>query len=357
MMKIALDATPLTVASGGVRRYTEELSRALAENFPEDEFWLLSDQPFSAPAPRPANLNTGRGPRNAVERRWWLCGLNAELSRLGIDVFHGTDFAVPYLPARPAVMTIHDLSPWMDPVWHSESRRVRRRTPRLLRWGLATMVITPSEAIKRQAIYRFHLNPSRVVAVPLAAAQIFRPTAVLPNGQPYLLYVGTLEPRKNLGFLLDVWREARRNHPVDLVLAGRRRSDFDDFPPEPGLCVKGFVPDEELPKLYSGALACLYPSCYEGFGLPVLEAMQCGAVVIASRDPAIAEVAEDAAILLNAKELRAWVETLDSLITQPQQFRALREKAIARSALFSWSETAKLTREVYAQAAKLFRKG
>jgi glycosyltransferase involved in cell wall biosynthesis len=357
MMKIALDATPLTVPTGGVRRYTEELSRALAEDFPEDEFWLLSDQPFNAPAPRPSNLNTGRGPRNAVERRWWLCGLNAELSRLGIDVFHGTDFAVPYLPARPAVMTIHDLSPWMDPAWHSESRRVRRRTPRLLLWGLATIVITPSETIKRQAIDRFHLNPSRVVAIPLAASRIFRPMAVLPNGPPYLLYVGTLEPRKNLGFLLDVWREVRRNHAVDLVFAGRRRSDFDDFLPEPGLRVEGFVPDEELPKLYSGALACLYPSCYEGFGLPVLEAMQCGAVVVASRDPAIAEVAEDAAILLNVSERRAWVETLDSLIAQPDQFRAFREKAIARSAQFSWNKTAKLTREVYAKAAKLFRKG
>jgi glycosyltransferase involved in cell wall biosynthesis len=356
MMKIALDATPLTVATGGVRRYTEELSSALAENFPEDQFWLLSDQPFNVPAPRPANLNTGRGPRNAVERRWWLCGLNAELSRLGIDVFHGTDFAVPYLPARPAVMTIHDLSPWMNPAWHSESRRVRRRTPRLLRWGLATMVITPSEAIKQQAIDHFHLNPSRVVAIPLAAARIFCPTAVRPDGRPYLLYVGTLEPRKNLGFLLDVWREVRRKHPVDLVLAGRRRNDFERLIPEPGLRVEGFVPDEELPKLYSGALACLYPSCYEGFGLPVLEAMQCGAVVIASRDPAIAEVADDAAILLNVSERRAWVETLDSLIAQPQQFQAFREKAIARAAQFAWSKTAKLTREVYGQAVGLFRK-
>jgi glycosyltransferase involved in cell wall biosynthesis len=356
MMKIALDATPLTVPTGGVRRYTEELSCALAENFPEDEFWLLSDQPFNAPAPRPANLNTGRGPRNAVERRWWLRGLNAELSRLGIDVFHGTDFAVPYLAARPAVMTIHDLSPWMDPAWHNQSRRVRGRTPKLLRWGLATMVITPSEAIKRQAIDRFHLNPGRVVAVPLAAARIFRPMAALPDGRPYLLYVGTLEPRKNLGFLLDVWRQVRRNHAVELVVAGRRRSDFDGFLPEPGLHVEGLVPDEELPKLYSGALACLYPSCYEGFGLPVLEAMQCGAVVIASQDAAIAEVANDAAILLNVNERRAWVETLDSLIARPEQFRTFREKAIARAAQFSWSKTAKLTREVYAHAAGIFRK-
>ena len=157
------------------------------------------------------------------------------------------------------------------------------------------------------------MNPSRVVADSACRGAIFfRPTAVLPDGRPYLLYVGTLEPRKNLGFLLDVWREVRRKHPVDLVLAGRRRADFPKLAAEPGLRVEGFVPDEELPKLYSGALACLYPSCYEGFGLPVLEAMQCGAVVIASRDPAIAEVAGDAAILLEVSDRRAWVETLDS---------------------------------------------
>ena len=356
-MKIALDATPLTVPTGGVRRYTEELSRALAENFPEDEFWLLSDQPFHAPAARPANLKVGGGPRDAVERRWWLWGLQAELSRLGIGVFHGTDFAVPYLASLPAVMTIHDLSPWMDPAWHSQSRRVRRRTPMLLRLGLATMVVTPSEAVRRQVIDRFHLAPDRVVAVPLAASAIFHPSAAGLYRHPYLLYAGTLEPRKNIGFLLDVWREVRRAHPVDLVLAGRRRVDFAEIPPEPGLHVTGMVPDEELPKLYSGAVACLYPSSYEGFGLPVLEAMQCGAAVIASQDPAIAEVAEDAAILLNPSDRLAWWETLDSVITRPELFQTLRAKAIARAAQFSWSKTSKLTREVYAQAAGLFPKG
>src|SRR5712692_7296669 len=94
MVKIALDATPLTIPIGGVRRYTAELSRALAENSPEDEFWLLSDQKFEPPAGAPPNLKTGRGARNLLERRWWLWGLQGEIARLSIDVFHGTDFAV-----------------------------------------------------------------------------------------------------------------------------------------------------------------------------------------------------------------------------------------------------------------------
>jgi glycosyltransferase involved in cell wall biosynthesis len=356
MVKIALDATPLTIVSGGARRYTEELSLALAENFPDDQLWLLSDQTFDAPASAPPNLKAGRGPRNLLERRWWLWGLQAEISRLGIDVFHGTDFAVPYLPIRPSVMTFYDLSPWMDPAWHAEADRVRNRTPMLLRLGLATMVITPSEAVRRQAIERFRMQANRVVTVPLAAARHFRPSAAERNGANYLLYVGTLEPRKNVGLLLDVWREVRRSHPIDLVLAGRRREDFPEIPPEPGLRVAGLTREEDLAGLYSGAAICLYPSFYEGFGLPVLEAMQCGAVVIASRDPAISEVAGDAAILLDAQDRRAWVEAIGSLLENPQQCQMVRERALARAAEFSWARTARLTREVYGHARERFRK-
>jgi glycosyltransferase involved in cell wall biosynthesis len=355
-MKIALDATPLTIPSGGVRRYTEELSRALAQAFPEDQFWLLSDQSFSPPFSR-SNVRIGQGPRNMLERRWWSWGLQGEISRLGIDVFHGTDFAVPYLPLRPSVMTLHDLSPWMEPAWHAESDRVRSRTPMLLRLGLATMVITPSDAVRRAAIERFHLQHDRVIAVPHAAAASFRPMPAPEHTPPYLLYVGTLEPRKNIGLVLDLWRELRREHPIELILAGRRRADFPEIPPEPGLRLLGLTPEEDLPRLYSGAVACLYPSYYEGFGLPVLEAMQCGAVVIASNDPSIQEVAgADAAILLDVRDRNRWIEALRMAITQPEQMRAWRERAVARSGQFSWTKTAKLTKAVYEQAIQRFRK-
>ena len=355
-MKIALDATPLTVPSGGVRRYTEELSCALAENFSDDEFWLLSDQPVELPALAPANLKCGRGPRNLLERRWWLWGLQGEVSRIGIDVFHGTDFSVPYLPVRPSVMTLHDLSPWMDPSWHAESDRVRNRTPMLLRLGLATMVITPSEAVRKQALERFRLQANRVVAVPLAAGENFRPVDVRFDGPPYLLYVGTLEPRKNLPLLLDLWREVRRVHPVDLVLAGRRREDFAELPSEPGLEVRGLTREEDLPRLYSNALAVVYPSYYEGFGLPVLEAMACGGAVVASEDRAIQEVAGDGAILVDVNDRRGWVQALNSLIEDPDRNGALRRKALARADNFSWTKTARLTRKVYGQAIERFRK-
>lgn len=354
-MKIALDATPLTVPSGGVRRYTEELTRALAQTFPEDEFWLLSDQTF-APLVSRSNIKIGAGPRNMLERRWWSWGLQGEISRLGIDVFHGTDFAVPYLPLRPSVMTVHDLSPWMDPSWHAESDRVRRRTPMLLRLGLATMIITPSEAVRRAAIDRFHLSGDRAVAVPHAANPCFRPVAVVEPGTPYFVYVGTIEPRKNIGFVLDLWRELRREREIDLVLAGRRRADFPEIPAEPGLRMLGMVAEEDLPRLYSGAVACLYPSLYEGFGLPVLEAMQCGALMIASNDPAIREVADDAAILVDVRDRPAWLEALRAALADGEHTRDLRRRALARAAEFSWTKTARMTKEVYDQAKRRFRR-
>ncbi len=355
MMRIALDATPLTISTGGIRRYTEELSRALADNYPDDEFWLLSGETFPHPCFGAANLKYGRAPANLLERRWWLWGVRREISRLDIDLFHGTDFAVPYLPVRPSVMTVHDLSPWMNSSWQAVSNRVRKRTPMLLRRKVATMIITPSDAVRGQVIERFRIEPARVTTVPLAAAPIFRPVRAPRALRSYFLYVGTLEPRKNLIFLLDVWREVYRENSIELVLAGRRRSDFPEIKPEPGLRLAGAMPDEDLPKLYSGAVACLYPSLYEGFGLPVLEAMQCGAVVIASRDPAITEVAQDGAILLDASDRRAWLETLRSILIWPERFESVREKAVARAAQFSWANTARLTREVYARAVQLFR--
>lgn len=351
-MRVAIDATPLTLSSGGLQRYTREISLALAANFPQDRFSLVSDQPFPTPPGAPDNLCPGAGPRNALERRWWLYGLDRELLRLDAEVFHGTDFAVPYVPLLPSVLTLHDLSPWMDRAWHSNADRVRQRTPLLIELGLATMIVTPSEAVRRQAIERFRLHPDRVRAIPHAASACFRPLPVSPSS-PYFLYAGTLEPRKNIAGLLAAWREVRRTDPVDLVLAGRRRDDFTQLSPEPGLQIIGEVTDQRLAELLSGTLAFVYPSHYEGFGLPVLEAMQCGACVITSRDPAITEVAGGAALLVGTdEELR---RAMAEIAANPDAAKPWRERSLRRAADFSWSRAAQLTRAVYEEARRRFQ--
>jgi glycosyltransferase involved in cell wall biosynthesis len=349
-MRVAIEAASLGLSSGGLARYTGELSLALARSFPDDEFFLVSDQPFRMPDDAPANLRRGGGPRNAVERRWWIWGLDREMARLGADLVHGPDFAVPYLSRRPSVMTLHDLSPWMDPRWHHGAHRVRHRTPLLLDLGIATMIVTPGDAVRKQVIEHFRLEPDRVVAVPEAPAPWFRRVDPPPAAAPYFLFVGTLEPRKNLPMLVEAWREVRRHHAIDLVLAGRRRADAPAIAEEPGLRLAGEVPDEKLPELYSGALALVCPSLYEGFGLPVLEAMQCGTGVIASS--AVAEAAGDAAVY--ADDGATLADAMRQAVERPEWVAERRALSLARAREFSWERTARLTRGVYEEARRRF---
>ncbi|HWR54521.1 MAG TPA: glycosyltransferase family 1 protein [Bryobacteraceae bacterium] len=344
-MRVALDATPLSLSTGGLRRYVEELARALLATFPEDAYLLVSDQPFETAT----SMARGRLPGNALERKWWSYGLPRELARRRIDVFHGTNFEVPCVPLRPSVITVHDLSPWRDEPWRAGGERVRRRTPFLVGLGLATMVITVSEAIRRETIERFSVAPERVVAVPLAAAPHLKPVES-PRQPPYFAYVGSIEPRKNVETIVAAWREVRRKAPVDLVVAGPVRGV--EIEPEPGLKLLGEVPESALAPLFSGAVACLFPSLYEGFGLPVLEAMQCGAPVIVSRDPALTEVAEGGAVQVDARDVRGWADAMFAAVSRPEWRAEWSALAMARARQFSWDDTARKTRDVYSEAIR-----
>jgi glycosyltransferase involved in cell wall biosynthesis len=352
-MRVALDAGPLTLSSGGLKRYTEELSMALARTFPEDTYTLLSDRPFEMPAGAPSNLTAGMRPSNAIERRWWLAGVLRACHQAGAEVFHGTNFEVPYRGSLPAVMTLHDMSPWRERSWHDGAGRVRRRVPLLLKLRRATTVITPSEAVRREAVARFDLKPDAVVAIPHAAASIFQPGPKPDRQDPYFIFTGTIEPRKGIRTLLDAWREVRKKYHVLLIIVGRRRSDGPQIAPEPDLELAGEATDAELADLYRGAAALVYPSLYEGFGLPVLEAMQCGCPVIITRDPALMEVAADAA--LYGDTVREIAAAMTALLENPDCAADLRAKGLERASRFTWENTARATRAVYTEAIARFR--
>ncbi|HVW07530.1 MAG TPA: glycosyltransferase family 1 protein [Bryobacteraceae bacterium] len=343
-MIAALDATPLTLTSGGLARYVSELSLALARQFPEDTYALLSDQPFDLPFHSPPNLIAGPG---VTDPRWWLRGVRRAMSSAGAQVFHGTNFEVPYLGRIPSILTIHDLSPWRDGSWHGRGAdRVRTRTPWLIRLRRARAILTVSEAVRREIIAHFGVPDEMVRAIPLAATPAFYPvpeTAAPPA--PYFLFVGTLEPRKNLPSLIEAWRETYEETGAELWIVGRRRADFRRIDEEPGMKVLGEVPDSELPALYSSALAFVYPSLYEGFGLPVLEAMQCGCPVITSNDPAIREVSGDAA--MHASSTAEIAQSMRVLAADPARRKELRKQGFARVKHYSWDLTARRTRALY----------
>ena len=322
-MTVALDATPLSGPVGGIRRYVEELHAALEREFPEDRFLLKSDQIGELP--------------KGLARYWWLWGLNRQLA--GVDVFHGTDFSVPYIKQRPSVLMIHDLSPWR---FGDASDRVRRRLPWLIRLRRYSLILTPSEAIQREVVAHFGVPAEDVRAVPLAAGASFRPVAG-PKGS-YFLCVGTMEPRKNLDTLLAAFQLVREAEPgYELLVVGRAAGGPEAHPTDPAVRYLGAVADEDLPALYSHAAAVCYPSLYEGFGLPVLEALQCGACVITSRDAALVETGGFATVKVEALDVRGWAEAMLQAVPDP-------EKSIKRAAEFSWARTARMTREVYAAA-------
>ena len=357
-MRIALDATPLIAPSGGQARYVTELALALARAMPEDEIHLLSDQTDLFVDERlraTANVRL-EPPRGPGRSKWWSVGLPLELRRRGVDVFHGADFAVPYLAFTPAVMTLHDLSPWKPPPLRPPgSERVRRRTPWLLR--LARRVITPTEAIRREAIAAFRLSPDRVRAIPHAPSDALAPLdpakaaavrAELGLPPRYLMALGAGNERKNIGCLVAAWRQCRLEHPtLGLAIVGAGAGAHG---PAEGLLSFERATDEQTAALLSGAAAFVYPSLYEGFGLPLLEAMRAGAPVIASADPALAEVAGEAAWLLDASSPQAWASAILKLLAEPAAAERLRRLGRQRAAERTWAKTAAATRETYEQA-------
>jgi glycosyltransferase involved in cell wall biosynthesis len=345
----ALDATPLTLTSGGLPRYVTELSLALAREYPDDTYFLLSDQKFALPDLSPPNLRTG--PDSAHDQRWWLRGVRRAMAKTGTQIFHGTNFEVPYLGTTPAILTILDLSPWRDRAWHTGADRVRRRTPWLIRLHRAPMILTISEAVRQEIIAHFNVSPDRVRAIPLAASNLFRPVAVdRPREKPYFLFIGTLEPRKNLPALVDAWRETHAETGADLLIAGRTRSDFVAIELTDGIQLLGEVSDAELPRLLCGALAFVYPTLYEGFGLPVLEAMQCGCPVITSRDPAVVETSGGAAI--HAGSVAETAEAMRAVAADARLRAQMRERGLARACDFSWQITARRTHDLYEEVLR-----
>jgi glycosyltransferase involved in cell wall biosynthesis len=366
-VRIAIDATPLTCETGGIRRYVEELTRALALQFPADEIFLLTDQPDWQLPECLCEVPNVRAPRPEQQRfrgRWWSLGLPWALARNRIDVFHGADFAVPYLPLRPSVLVVHDLSPWKKPPLRAlGAERVRSRTPHLLR--LATMLLTPTRAIKRELAEHFAIASSKIAVTALAARDDFqavsgidvtdwlrRHCGVCP---PYLVALASSQPRKNLERLLEAWQAARRICPnLSLVCVGSfgdatiKRYGLD------GLRILGPMADQRLQLLLSRAVAFVYPSLYEGFGLPVLEAMQLGVPVITSQDAAIGEVAGSAALQVNATSTALLARAIVEVAGNPRLQADLRAKGIQRSSQFSWRATALLTRQTYVEAIRRF---
>ena len=288
-----------------------------------------------------------------------------DISRLPArSIYHATFFSLPESVRKAAslkkVVTIYDLIPLMHPEWFDDKDQVVRQTIALL--PPDAHVVTISQATKDDFCNYTGFDPARVEPILLAASpalfypetdkarqQAVRQQFGLGDG-PYLLSLATLEPRKNIDHLIRCFARLveSRDLPanVNLVLVGARgwlldglMAELDRNPQvKSRLIITGFVPDEDLAALYSGALAFVYPSLYEGFGLPPLEAMQCGLPVITSNVSSLPEVVGNAALLVAPTDADALCDAILTLVNKPDVRADLSARALARSMHFSWDK-------------------
>lgn len=366
-MRIALDGLPLCQPLTGIGHYTLELAHALAQNEKADKVAVLSPRAFHSSARKNEQLN---GPSlvhatlNPIIRSWWRSGLLSYLRKNEFDVFHGTNYDLPLGVSCPTVVTIHDLSTLLYPQTHEKKNvaRAQQRLPIIAQ--TAARIITPTEAVRREVAEHLGVSLEKIVAIAEAARSFFHRVAPQETtltrqrfdiGDDFLLYVGTVEPRKNLLTLIKAFEQLATDRPnLQLVISGKRGWMVDDLmtyakrsQASRQIIFTGYLGDVDLRALYSSCRVFIYPSFYEGFGLPPLEAMACGAPVIASDIPSIAEVVGDAAVLLDPKDLNLLAESIEHLLENIDAREVLEQKGFERAAMFSWKRAAQLTRAVY----------
>jgi glycosyltransferase involved in cell wall biosynthesis len=377
-MRILVNALPLVGVLTGIQRYVRCLYRQI-ERFSQVSVAYFTGMKCLSEMPAQADPSVW-GKR--AERLWQLPDAIVTALRIGhwanfewrlrslsrsqpFDLFHETTTFPPAIDRLPVVYTLYDLSLLKHRDKHPRERVwfydlfFKRRLP------YAAHILAISEFMRQELIEELRFPPDRVTAVPLAPEPVFHPRPadhiklVLERaGWPteYLLFVGTLEPRKNLSMLIQAL--ARTRSDIPLLLAGWRGwGDLDWWRDVQRLGLRdrvmwtGYVDEETLACLYCGAAALVYPSWYEGFGLPVLEAMACGCPVICSNTSSLPEVAGDAAILVDPGDAEALAHALDALLDDSGLRSSLSARGLLRAREFSWEKTAVQTLTVFAKVA------
>jgi alpha-1,3-rhamnosyl/mannosyltransferase len=364
-LRVGIDGRAFSSPAGGVRRYVTGLVDALrALDDPPDLIALGGrHRPAGVPhVPEPPHPPTNIG--------WTVIGLPRAAARAGVDLIHSPAYTAPLWSGVPVVLTIHDVSYARHPEWYPYRRdRLRRAFYRRSARGAAE-VITDSAFSAAEIQAAYGIAPERITVAPLGVSHDFSPAGEaflpgeLPAGvmPPFLLHVGDLHERRNLGVVVEAMLEARRHFgalpALSLVLAGIDRGVGD------GLCeiaraagapeavVKlGVVEEEQLRMLYRSAAALVYPSRYEGFGLPVLEAMASGTPVVGSRAASIPEVLGDAGILVDPEDAQGWADAIVQVVNDEHRRSTMKAAGLARAAEFTWARTARITLDVYRRAA------
>jgi glycosyltransferase involved in cell wall biosynthesis len=384
-VRIGINAFYLGAATTGSGQYVRHLVRQLTRLGNESEYvlitnieWRMQDtshshspfsilhSPFCIPHPVPTPFDSIS--ENLAKLWFEQVSFPRACRRQGVDLAHVPYFASPLFPTTPTVVTVHDLIPMLLPAYRG-SILVRLYTLLVaIAAKRADMVLTDSQASKWDIVHLLDIPAERVRVIYLAADDTYQPVldehrlaaARQKYGLPesYLLYLGGFDQRKNVPTLLKAFAQLARFSGAFLVVAGRLPEEGSGFFPDPRpitqelgieerVVFAGWVPEEDKPALYSGARALVFPSFYEGFGLPPLEALACGTPVIASNRGSLPEIVGDGGLLLEPDDVKGLAEAMEKLLNDDTLWEDLRGKGLAHAARFSWEKAARETLAVY----------
>lgn len=365
-MHVAIDARLADISPGGIAQYTLQLARALAALPGEQHVTLLRSARPRVPAEDVAGVRVRRM-LTPPHHRWERLALALELLPLRPRVLHSPDFIPPLRLGWRSVITVHDLGFLHFPdTLTPASRRYYGQIRRAVRE--ADRIIAVSRCTRDDLVHLLGVGPERITVILEAADPTFRPIEpesaraiagrLLGVDRPYLLFVGSFEPRKNLVTLLEAFARVRREQDILLALVGRRGWLYEPIferlralDLEPHVRIVEGISHAMLPPLYSAAQALAFPSLYEGFGLPPLEAMACGCPVVASDRAALPEIIGDAGLLVPADDPAALALALLRVSSDPRLRSALIQRGLARARTFSWQRAARETLAVYREVA------
>ncbi|MEJ2352917.1 MAG: glycosyltransferase family 1 protein [Anaerolineales bacterium] len=372
-MNLTLDARTATSHFLGISRYVKNLARALPPELqPGEDLLVLHDSgqaiSWIDDLVRRHECRSKPVPISpfSLAQQWQIPRL---LRKAGAHIYHSPYYLMPYRPGIPTVLTVYDLIPLRFPQFVSARARLLFRLAMTLALRASDQVIAISEATRQDLHRAFHLPKERIHAIPLAAGENFRPPAReemeraraqynLPD--EYVLYLGINKPHKNLPRLVEAWAQLTHRRAIDnqkLVIAGAWDPRYPqaeqlaaNLNVDETIVFLGSIPEADLPALYGAARLFVFPSLYEGFGLPVLEALSCGTPVACSHTASLPEVAGEAAIYFDPAGPDKIAEALAKALNNAPLLEGLKARGLEQARKFTWRRTARQTLQVYRQA-------
>lgn len=373
-MNFCFDARAATPHFPGISRYIKNLVHGMiAELQLDDTFDILHGFDQSANwiqgLPRDASWSVSRLPATpfSLTQQWQIPGI---LRKIGANIYHSPYYLMPYRPGVPTVLTVYDLIPLQFPQHVSAHVRLLFRLSMTLALKASNQVIAISDSTRRDFIRYFPQSQEKIQVIHLAAEGKFHPPSKeeikrvrkrfsLPDN--YVLYLGINKPHKNLVSLVKAWAKIIRDFPTNwgkLVIAGAWDDRYleskllaSDLNLNQDILFLGPIPEKDLPGIYGGARLFVFPSLYEGFGLPVLEALSCGTPVACSRVSSLPEVAGEAAVYFDPNDPDNIAEVLIYSLENKDFIEELKSRGKEQAAKFSWQRTAHLTGQVYRQVS------